>query len=572
MSGNISRKRIAVLSVAVVLFAGICVVRLFFLQIIHGDAYQNDAEEQYVETDHDIFDRGSIFFETKDDTLISAGTVTTGYRLIMNPKKLVDPEGAYEKLSTVLTLDHEEFVEHASKETTYRELANKISESDKEKIDQLALPGISTLRYKWRLYPGGTLASHLLGFVGYKGDVLTGRYGVEQYYNETLARSEDALYINFFAEIFTRLDSARQDKGDVHGDIILTIDPVVQAQLEKTLELVGDTWSSDSVGAVIMDPRTGAIVAIANTPSFDPNTYESVDNIDIFPNAITEKVFEMGSVIKPLVLASALDTGVITPTTEYYDSGSIVVEDKEIFNFDLKGRGQVTMQDVLGESLNTGMVFAQGKLGNENLRNYLYGFGFNTKTGVDLPNESRNLVDNLEVKGRRLEYATASFGQGIAITPITAVRAFSALANGGYLVTPHVVSYVIKDDVLGSREDFVFEKGTQVIKPETSETITSMLVKNVDEYYNEGKHKITHYSVAAKTGTAQIPNKEAGGYYDNQHLHTFFGYFPAYNPRFIIFLYNYNPKGVKYSSQTLLNPFMDTAKFLISYYDIPPDR
>jgi cell division protein FtsI (penicillin-binding protein 3) len=139
-------------------------------------------------------------------------------------------------------------------------------------------------------------------------------------------------------------------------------------------------------------------------------------------------------------------------------------------------------------------------------------------------------------------------------------------------VTPHVVSYVVKDDVLGSREDFVFEKGAQVIKPETSETITSMLVKNVDEYYNEGKHKITHYSVAAKTGTAQIPNKEAGGYYDNQHLHTFFGYFPAYNPRYIIFLYNYNPKGVKYSSQTLLNPFMDTAKFLISYYDVPPDR
>jgi cell division protein FtsI/penicillin-binding protein 2 len=572
MSGNVSRKRISVLSIVVVLFAGICIVRLFFLQIVHGDAYQEDAEEQYVETDHDIFDRGSIFFETKDGTLISAGTVTTGYRLIMNPKKIVDVDEVYEKLSTVLVLDREEFLAHASKDTTYRELANKITESDKEKIDALALEGVSTLRYKWRLYPGGTIASHLLGFVGYKGDTLTGRYGVEQFYNDVLARSEDALYINFFAEIFTRIDIGKNDKDEVHGDIILTVDPVVQAQLEKTLLLVQDTWSSDSVGAVVMDPRTGAIVALANTPNFDPNTYESVDNINIFPNTITEKVFEMGSVIKPLVLASALDMGVITPTTEYYDSGSIVVEDKEIFNFDLKGRGQVTMQDVLGESLNTGMVFAQGKLGNENLRNYLYAFGFNTKTGVDLPNESRNLVDNLEVKGRRLEYATASFGQGIAITPITAVRAFSALANGGYLVTPHVVSYVVKDDVLGSREDFVFEKGAQVIKPETSETITSMLVKNVDEYYNEGKHKITHYSVAAKTGTAQIPNKEAGGYYDNQHLHTFFGYFPAYNPRYIIFLYNYNPKGVKYSSQTLLNPFMDTAKFLISYYDVPPDR
>ncbi|MBP6911614.1 MAG: penicillin-binding protein 2 [Candidatus Pacebacteria bacterium] len=542
------------------------------MQIVQGEIYQETAEGQYISTDHDIFNRGNIFFKTTNNTLISAATVTTGYRLIMNPKKLVDKEDAYEKLSTIVELNHQTFLDHASKNTTYRELSNKLSVDTKEKIDALAIPGISTLRYKWRLYPGGTLASHILGFVGYKGDSLTGRYGVEQFYNDTLSRSDDALYINFFAEIFARIDMVKKDNNKISGDIVLTIDPVVQAQIEKTIQSVQKTWNSSGVGAIVMDPHTGAILAMGNTPVFDPNNYETVSDISIFTNSLTENVYEMGSVIKPLVMAGAIDLGVIVPTTPYFDSGSIVVEKKEIYNFDKKGRGQVTMQDVLGESLNTGMVFVADKMGSENLRKYLYSFGFNTKTGIDLPNESRNLVENLEVKNRKLEYATAAFGQGVAITPITAVRAFATLGNGGYLVTPHVVSSVIKDNVTRSREDMIYERGAQVISQQTSETITSMLVKNVDEYYGEGKYKLVHYSVGAKTGTAQIPNKENGGYYVDKHLHTFFGYFPAYNPRYIVFFYNYNPKNVKYSSQTLLQPFMDTAKFLISYFDIPPDR
>lgn len=572
MSVNTSRLRIFSLSIAVVIFALLCGLKLFFLQVIQGESFQEDAEAQYVRSDHNIFDRGNIFFNTSKNTLISAATVTTGYRLIMNPQNIVDVEDAYKKLSTLIELDHETFLEHAKRNTTYREISNKLSIDTKEKIEELHIPGISTLRYKWRLYPGGTLAAHVLGFVGYKGDSLTGRYGVEQYYNDTLSRSEDALYVNFFAEIFAKIDMATKNKNEISGDIVLTIDPVVQAQIEKTIHTVQETWNSSGVGAIVMDPQTGAIIAMADTPVFDPNYYEQVADISIYPNALTEKVYEMGSVIKPLVMASAIDAGVIEPTTPYYDSGSIVVENKTIYNFDKKGRGQVTMQDVLGESLNTGMVFIADKLGSENLRNYLYSFGFNTKTGIDLPNESRNLVENLEVKGRKLEYATAAFGQGIAITPITAVRAFASLGNGGFLVTPHVVSYSIKDNVSHTRKDMVYERGPNVISQKTSETITAMLVKNVDEYYGEGKYKLVHYSVGAKTGTAQIPNKEQGGYYLDKHLHTFFGYFPAYNPRYIVFFYNYNPKNVKYSSQTLLQPFMDTTKFLISYFNIPPDR
>lgn len=569
-NNTISRRRSWVLSGAIVLLATLSIVRLFFLQVVSGSEYRDEAEGQYVRSASDSFDRGTIYFKTKDDTLISGATVASGFKVIMNPKLLVDDASAYTKLAPYLSISRDEFMDLAGKQTTYREIAWKLDASKAASIDDLELPGISTVRYKWRTYPGGTLASHALGFVGYKGDTLTGRYGVEQYYNEALSRSEHALYVNFFAELFTKLKDTGE-KGEAEGDLVLTIDPVVESQFEKALTAVRTKWSSDAAGGLIMDPKTGAIIALSNVPSFDPNTYEDVNDISIFPDTLVERVYEMGSVIKPIVMASALDAGVVTPETSYNDTGSIIVEKREIFNFDKKGRGIATMQDVLGESLNTGMVFVEQKLGKERMRNYLYGFGFNEKTGIDLPNEGRNLVSNLE-SPREIEYATASFGQGIAITPITAVRAFAALANGGYLVTPHIAEGVIPDNVLKDETYFEYPEGEHPITQATSETITNMLVKNIDEYYNDGSLKLTHYSIAAKTGTAQIPDKVNGGYYDDKHLHTFFGYFPAYNPRFLIFMYNFDPKGVKYSSQTLLPPFIDQAKFLISYYNVAPDR
>jgi len=266
-------------------------------------------------------------------------------------------------------------------------------------------------------------------------------------------------------------------------------------------------------------------------------------------------------------MAAGIDAGVVTPETTYNDKGYLVLNGKKISNWDGKGRGIISMQEVLNQSLNTGVSFVVGKLGNQRFADYFRSFGFGSRTGIDLPNESIGLLDNLK-SPRDVEYATASFGQGIAMTPIQTVRALSVLANGGKLITPHVVDK-IQYDLTDKKVEL--PAPVQVIKPETAEAVTGMLIKVVDGALAHGTKSMEHYSIAAKTGTAQIADPVNGGYLENTYLHSFFGYFPAYKPRALVFLYSYEPNA-EYASQTFTDPFMDITSFLIHYYDMAPDR
>ena len=304
-------------------------------------------------------------------------------------------------------------------------------------------------------------------------------------------------------------------------------------------------------------------------PNFDLNKFQEEDNVSVFNNEIVEGVYEMGSIIKPLTMAAALDAGSISAKTTYFDNGFVELNGRTVYNFDKKGRGTVSMQGVLNESLNTGAIFAMQKLGKERFKDYFYSFGLGEKTDIDLPGESLNLISNLS-EGRDIEFASASFGQGIALTPVSTARAMAVLGNGGYLITPHIIERI--DYKGGLSEKIDFPKGKQVIKKETSEEITRMLVQVVDKALLGGERKMEHYSVAAKTGTAQLLREDGLGYYEDRFLHTFFGYFPAYEPKFLILLFTKDPKGEKYASHTLTDPFMNLTKFLINYYELPPDR
>lgn len=562
------QSRIRIVAVCVSIVATIFLVRLFSLQIINKNVYADKADRQYVTPSGNVFNRGDIFFSKKDGVLVSAASVTTGFKIAINPKKIEDEEALYEKLSPYLKMSKETFIYRASrKDDSYEEVATGLTKEQVTEIEALKITGLSIFKQNWRNYPSGNLASHAIGFLAYKGDDLIGQYGLERYYNEILSKPKDEAYVNFFAEVFSNIKETFSDT--VKGDIVTTIEPVVAHTLQKELEGVMQNWKADEAGGIIINPMNGEIYALAGLPDFDLNNFKEVKSTSVYRNPLVENVFEFGSVIKPLVIASGLDAGVITPKTEYYDAGSVVVDKKVINNFDKKGRGKVTIQEVLNQSLNTGMVFVEQKLGHEKFRNYMKSFGIGEKTGIDLPNETSGLIRNLDVN-RNLEYANASFGQGIAITPIEAVRAFSILANGGNMITPHLAKEIKFENGLTKKLEYPFTK-TNLLSQESTSTITEMLIK-VYESYDSGRHKMPNYTVATKTGTAQVAKETGGGYYDDRNMHSFFGYFPARDPKFLIFLYVKNPKGIKYASQTLIPPFDNLTKFLINYYNLPPDR
>ncbi|TAL49090.1 penicillin-binding protein 2 [Patescibacteria group bacterium] len=568
--GTTPSQRIRQLSVFIFLFALFLIGKLYFVQIVSGEEFRNRGDRQYTQANYDFFDRGTIFFQSKDGNLVSAATLKTGYLAAINPKLITDPQSVYEKLEQIIPLDEKAFFEKAArKDLTYREIARRLPRETAESISAAKLPGVEAHKERWRFYPGDSMAAQALGFLAYRENDLAGRYGLERYYEDVLGRDSESAFVNFFAEIFSNIQRGLSKEKSLEGDIVTSIEPSVEAYLEQKLQEVNETWNSEYSGGIIMNPMNGEIYAMALSPSFDPNNFQEVTNPRLFSNYLVESVYEMGSIIKPLTMAAGLDSKAVTTSTTYFDAGTLTLNNKTISNFDAKGRGTVNMQEVLNQSLNTGAAFVVRTMGKENFARYMLGYGLGEETGIDLPNETHGLVENLK-SPRDIEYATAAFGQGIALTPIGTIRALAALGNGGYLVNPHIATRV--NYKIGGSKKISPNPPKQVLKPETSEEITRMLVVVVDKALRGGTLKVPNYSIAAKTGTAQVVREGSRGYYDDRFLHSFFGYFPAYEPRFIVFLYTMYPKGVRFASETLSESFMDITKFLINYYEIPPDR
>lgn len=565
MVSNFS-KRIKIVGVLVSVVAILVVSRLFQIQIVKGSYYQEKGKGTYSSKTTNI-DRGVIYFKGKDGELVGGAVMKTGYSLILKPDLISDPEALYIKLDPFIEMEKDEFISRASKKgDPHEEIQNRLTLEDVNKIKLLGEKGVSTSSESWRFYPGSTLASQVLGIVAFKGDDLGGRYGIERSYEDTLRGEKDKISVNIFAELFSGLTG---DSDDGMGDLVTTIEPTVELHLENALSNIKEKWGARTVGGIIMDPRTGEIIAMATSPSFDANNFKDIESVSVLSNPSVERVYEFGSVVKPLIMAAALDRGVVTPETTYFDSGFVQVEDKVINNFDKKGRGLVSMQDVLNQSLNTGMVFVFNRLGSDSMRDYLTNYGIREKTGIDLPGEVRPLTSNLE-SPRDLEYANASFGQGIAMTPINLISALSVLANGGHKITPHV-GYEINYKDGGSLPLGKEISEEKVLGDQALTDIRDMLITVVDKGYAQYNLSLSDYAVAAKTGTGQIARADGKGYVEGENMHTLFGFFPAYNPQFIMLFYAEAPKA-RYAVESLSGEFFNTVKFLLSYYDVPPDR
>lgn len=553
------------------LLAAVIVGRLFFLQVVSAQYYQTLAERQNLASLDLTPRRGNIYLQEKDGGLFAAANTKSGFLVYIDPRKLADAETVYQRLASIIPeINREDFLNRAAKkEDPFEAVAERVESEDADKIIGLELEGVGVASQEWRFYPAHELASGVVGFVGYKEDDIIGRAGIE-YFEESVLKGEKNYVSGRRTLAGTFLDWGKKffpGTNPTHN-IVLTIEPQVQLFLERTLKDMASKWNAERLGGIVMDPKTGKILAMAFNPSFDPNKYGEVKSLDVFLNPNVENIYEMGSVFKPLTMASALDMGRVTAETTYVDQGYLVIDGRRIENYDAKARGEADMQRVLNESLNTGAVFVMRQMGGENLKKYFEKFGLYAETGVQLPGEVKGNLSNLET-GREVEYATASFGQGVAVTPLAFLRAVSALANGGNLVKPFIIEKV---SVEGSPDIITGpEIKAGVISRETSEEITRMLVRVVDEALVAGTLKNKHYSIAAKTGTAQMLNENGKGYSD-YFLHSFFGYAPAYDAKFAVFLFMTKPQGARFASQTLSEPFMEIIKFLLNYYNIAPDR
>lgn len=565
------RSRIRLILAFILLAAILILIRLYFIQIVHGQDYSEKADRQFASGGKGLFDRGAIYFTRKDGTLISAATLSTGFLVAINPQTLRDPESAYAAIQAVAPniLSREAFLAAAARKgQVYIEVAHRLSDESGKALAAKDIQGVQVLRERWRYYPGASLAAQSIGIVAYgSGDTLSGQTGLEANYDDTLARSGDSIYRNFFAELFSNVENLIVEaKSAREGAIVTTIEPEVQTRLENDLAKVNARYGSKETGGIIMDPATGAILALATYPSYNANDLSEVDPARL-GNPLVEHVHEFGSIMKPLTIAAALDAGVITPQTTYNDTGCITVNKANICNWDLKARGTIPVSEIIKQSLNVGAAWVATELGQDRLRSYFTRL-FGQKTGIDLPSESGALLGNLS-KREQIGYDTAAYGHGIAETPMQMIRALGALANGGVMVAPHLVSAVKLDSGLTRMLDW--SATTPVFSASAVRQTAVMMTAVVDEKLQDGKAMIPTMSVAAKTGTAQLTNGR-GGYATDRFLHSFVGFFPSYNPRFIILLYTIDPQHVTYAADTLSPSFLDLVRFLIDYYAVPPDR
>ena len=567
---NIVRIRIRIVTgIFMILLIGLS-AKLFWIQVVHGEEYTERANKQHHVTETIDAYRGEVLVHEKDE-FIPLATTKQGWLFTIDPRNVSDPEAFYEVVYATgeLAMEKGEFLAKARKtDDPYEVIQHRLSFSAKEYIEEHHPKGVHFEKETWRYYPASGLAAQVVGFVGTEG---IGLYGLEGFYDGDLT-GQDGFFSGEKSLTGGILSFGKNTyRNEQEGTtLILTIDAGVQAFLEKELETVYKTYNASRAGGIIIHPKTGRIYAMAGYPSYDPNIYFKQNNISAFQNPMVENVYEMGSVIKPITMAAGIDAGVVTPESTYYDPGTLTIDGSVIENYDGKGRGTVSMQEVLSQSLNTGVVHVMEKLGRHRFYSYFHAFGLGEKTGIDLPNEVGSNVQNLE-SNRDIEFATASYGQGIAVTGIQLARALSAIANGGTLIDPYIVEAAILPNGETVTRDVRAGEGRRVIKKESAETVTRMLTTVVDEALAGGDGNIPGYSVAAKTGTAQIAYTDRRGY-SPDFMHTFFGYGPSYDPEFLVLMFVEKPQGVRYSSETLTDPFRNIMKQLFAYYEIFPDR
>jgi stage V sporulation protein D (sporulation-specific penicillin-binding protein) len=560
--------RIFLLLGFLVVFIVLITIKLFGLQISSHAHYKAVASAQHGLNAKLLPNRGDIYLSSFSGSPMLVATMASQNMIYAVPKELADKELVAGQLAGLLDVPKEEILSKFSGSQNFAPLKTDLNDVDVRKIRSLEIKGVYFQPQNTRLYPEKNLASQILGFLGFKGHDRVGQYGIEGGFESVLAGTPGRLGGEKDAAGRAINLSSRDFVPAQHGsDIYLTVDPAIQFKAQEVISSAVRRHEADSGSVIVADPRTGAVLAMANFPDFDPNNYGKVSDLSVFSNTGVTGAYEPGSVFKPVTMAAALNEGKILPDTTYEDMGVVKVDDKEMRNSDGKANGVQTMIQVLQQSLNTGMVFVQQQLGNEKFRDYVRKFGFGTPTNIELPSQPGGNLDNLNRRGD-VFFATASFGQGLTVTPIQLIQAYTAFANGGKMVAPYIVDRIVHSN--GTVEKPTRPETVQVISSKTASTISAMMVDVVEN--GHGKQAgVSGYYIAGKTGTAQVAGSR-GGYDKDKTIGSFVGYGPVDDPKFLMIVRIDNPKGVKFAESTAAPAFGEIAQYILNYLKVEPSR
>lgn len=433
-------------------------------------------------------------------------------------------------------------------------------------LEEKKLEGIVLEEQEVRTYPEGSLAAHAIGYVGFDDSKRIGRSGVEGFFDSTLRGD------------FGFLSGERDTGGRIIGvaanefraaedgaDVVLTLDRVVQTFAEQELKTEVERYRAERGSVLVMNPKTGAILAMATYPTFDPNAYYAVRDGRVQTNPIVSDSFEPGSILKPVVMAGAINDGLVEPDTTFVDNGPVHISKFVINTFDGKHLGTQTMTQALEQSNNIGMVYVAQKIGAQRMYDYLRRFGLGERTGVELDGETQTNLKEPQ-KWSVATLATTGFGQGVVMTPIQALDAINVIANGGVLTQPHIVKTTKKAS--GEEEVTAPKDIRRVISKETADTVSAMMV-SVIENGVATLARVPGYYLAGKTGTAQVAD-DTGKYSLDKKIITFVGFGPVPNPEFSILIKLDNPYGLSFASGTAAPMFQNLAEKLLTYYQVPP--
>ena len=540
------------------------VLRLAHWQIVEADSLSLIGESQYGRSITLTPKRGEI--KTSDNFPIAANKLA--YLVFANPKQVTDTQTTAQILSPLLESEVASISSLLSLNRYWVALSPGVSYEKKEQIQKLGIKGIGFEEQYVRYYPEASTAAQLLGFVGKNSDGSNeGYFGLEGFYDRQLRGREakavqihDALGRPILARMTGRVG------GDDGRDLVLHIDRAVQFLVEEELKNGIERYGAQGGMIIVMDPKTGAVLSMASAPTFDQREYKDFDD-GLFRNPIVSSTYEPGSTFKPLIMSSAIDAGLVTAQTKCtICDGPVSLGGYEIRTWNNKYHPNSTMMEVIQNSDNTGMVFSAQKLGLKRVLSYLDKFGIGEMTGIDLQGEAPAILREPD-SWYPIDLATASFGQGISITPIQLISAFSAIANEGKRMEPHVVDKIETGD--GKVITIPPKEIAKPISSATAKIMTEILINAVDK--GESKWaKPKGYRIAGKTGTAQIPIE--GKYDPNKTIPSFIGFAPADDPRFIMLVVLDRPTTSIYGSETAAPLFFSIAKKLLLYYGISPTQ